>query len=381
MSSLVLAPDLSEAARARQLLKDVAGDAGFSGERVFDITVAVSEAAANAIEHAPVKGRVEVTSILYRDRLEVRIEGPGEFQTPDRLGERIHRGLGLPLMAKLADHLALYSAPEGGTLVTLTFYREGYSRVEPDTVRTDRAASSAERDGDGASVGASVSWSAQHDPTPTAELRDLIDLPVVKSLLDDFYEVARVPLAIIDAQGHVLVGAGWSDICTRFHRMNPEASCHCLESDLQLSAGVPEGEFKLYKCKNNMWDIATPMFVDGRRVGSIFSGQFFFEDETPDYELFRGQAQKYGFDEREYMAALEAVPRLSRHTVDATMAFFAKLARLLSSESYGRLRLAEALRERDLLMDSLKESRESCRRLLEENERLRRQRASSARST
>ncbi len=373
MSSLVLAPDLSEAARARRLLKDVAGEAGFSGSRVFDITVAVSEAAANAIEHAPVKGRVEVTSILYRDRLEVRIEGPGEFQTPDRLGERIHRGLGLPLMAKLADHLALYSAPEGGTLVTLTFYREGYTREEPDAVRGEEDISATEEGSGRASADAGAPRSRSGEPEAAAELRDLIDLPAVQSFLDDFYEVAHVPLAIIDSQGHVLVGAGWSDICTRFHRMNPEASCHCLESDLQLSAGVPEGEFKLYKCKNNMWDIATPMFVGGRRVGSIFSGQFFFEDETPDYELFREQARKYGFDEQEYMAALEAVPRLSRHTVDATMAFFAKLARLLSSESYGRARLAEALRERDTLIDSLQDSRESCRRLCEENECLRRQ--------
>ena len=45
-----------------------------------------------------------------------------------------------------------------------------------------------------------------------------------------------------------------------------------------------------YKCKNNMWDIATPLMVGGHHVGNVFMGQFFFDDERPDYELFQAQA-------------------------------------------------------------------------------------------
>jgi len=123
--SLTLAPDLGKLAEARRFVAEAACEARFDEERIFDITVASSEATANAIEHAPIKGHVEITIFLYDDRLEIQIEGPGEFQTPDRLKERAPRGLGLPLMAKLADHLALYSGPRGGTLVSLTFYRPG----------------------------------------------------------------------------------------------------------------------------------------------------------------------------------------------------------------------------------------------------------------
>ena len=126
--SIVLAPDLAELRRARGFVSEVAIGAGFTEPRLYDIVLLASEAAANAIEHAPVKDRVVVKTILYRDRLEVEVRGPGEFQTPDRLKEAQTRGLGLPLMAKLSDHLALYSAPEGGTLLALTFYREGFHR-------------------------------------------------------------------------------------------------------------------------------------------------------------------------------------------------------------------------------------------------------------
>lgn len=347
---MVLAPDLAEVARARHFLRDVAAGTGLSDSRVFDLTVASSEAIANAIEHAPVKGHVEVTALVYADRLEVRISGPGEFQTPNRLAGRVNRGLGLPLMAKLADHLALYSAPEGGTLVTLTFYREGHERaLQPAPLATS----------------APVGLPPSDLDIDTVGLADLIDLPGVQSILEDFRDLARVPLAIIDTSGRVLVGAGWSEICTRFHRAHPETSCHCVESDLELSAGIPEGEYKLYKCKNNMWDIATPIIVGGHHMGSIFSGQFFFDDEIPDYEFFRAQAQRYAFDESDYLTALDAVPRLSRATIDSTIAFFAKFARMLSNESYARLRLSHTLAERDALLESVKVSEERFRSMFE----------------
>ena len=131
--SLVLSPDFAELSRARRFVAEVAADAGFGEARSFDITLLASEAAANAIEHAPVKGGVEIKALLYPDRLEIQVKGPGEFQTPDRLNEQRTRGLGLPLMAKLSDHLALYSAPEGGTLLSLTFYREGHRRARAES--------------------------------------------------------------------------------------------------------------------------------------------------------------------------------------------------------------------------------------------------------
>ncbi|MEW5959879.1 MAG: PocR ligand-binding domain-containing protein, partial [Chloroflexota bacterium] len=143
------------------------------------------------------------------------------------------------------------------------------------------------------------------------ELADIIDAGAIQALMDDFYALAHIPMSIIDLKGQVLVGVGWQRICTRFHRVHPDTCEHCLESDTQLSKDIPPGEFKLYKCKNNLWDIATPIVVGGQHVGNLFSGQFFFDDELPDYEFFRSQARQYGFNEKEYMAAREEVPRLS----------------------------------------------------------------------
>jgi len=138
--------------------------------------------------------------------------------------------------------------------------------------------------------------------TGNLELADIIDTPGLQALMDDFYKLAHIPMSIIDLKGRMLVGVGWQNICMKFHRAHPDACRHCIESDTQLSRGVPPGDLRLYKCKNNMWDIATPIMVGGQHVGNVFSGQFFFEGEPLDYELFRSQARRYGFDEEEYIA-------------------------------------------------------------------------------
>ena len=188
------------------------------------------------------------------------------------------------------------------------------------------------------------------------ELADIIDIEAVQSLMNDFYKLSHITMALVDLKGNVLVGVGWQDICTKFHRVCPETCKHCMESDTKLSSGVSPGEFKLYKCKNNMWDIATPIIVGGQHVGNAFSGQFFFEDEPLNYELFRSQARKYGFNEEEYIAALEKVPRLSPTAVNTSMSFVMMFANTVSQLGYSNFNLAKSLAERDTLVSALRES-------------------------
>ena len=177
------------------------------------------------------------------------------------------------------------------------------------------------------------------------ELAEIVDVKLLHSLIDDFHAIVNIPMGIIDMKGKMLVGVGWQDICRTFHRVHPETYKNCIESDTRLTAGVAPGEFKLYKCKNNMWSIATPLIVCNQHVGNIFSGQFVFDDEPPDVEFFRTQAQRYGFGEEQYLAALAAVPRLSRKHVNTCMTFLTKLAHMISQMSYSNIELARSLAE------------------------------------
>jgi len=172
-------------------------------------------------------------------------------------------------------------------------------------------------------------------------------------MMDDFFSLTSIGIAILDLHGKVLVATGWQDICTKFHRVNPKTCANCVESDNLLSEGVAPGTFRIYRCKNNMWDIVTPITIGGNHLGNLFLGQFLFEDESVDYELFRSQAVRYGFDENSYLAALDRVPRWSRETIDKVMAFYSRFARMISTLSHSNIRLARTVNELDTALTSL----------------------------
>jgi PAS domain S-box-containing protein len=197
------------------------------------------------------------------------------------------------------------------------------------------------------------------------ELSDIIDVEAIQALMDDFYELTNTGVAIVDMKGEVLVATGWQDICTQFHRVHPVTSQYCIESDTALSSGIEPGEYKLYKCKNNMWDMATPIVVGGQHVGNLFLGQFFFDDETVDRETFRKQAQKYGFDEEEYLAALDRVPQWPRERVETVFRFYAQFAKMVSRLSHSNLKLAQALAEKDRLLAAHKDSEQKFKSYIE----------------
>ncbi|GFO69509.1 hypothetical protein GMLC_30880 [Geomonas limicola] len=188
------------------------------------------------------------------------------------------------------------------------------------------------------------------------ELSDIVDCEMLQSMLEDFYRLTGMLGAVLDVSGKVLVAVGWQDICTKFHRCHPETLKNCLESDTVLTSGVPVGSFKHYRCKNNMWDMVTPLEVGGRHVGNIFIGQFFYDDEVPDVEFYRAQARRYGFDEEEYLAALDRVPRFSRETAAAGMQFYAKLTKIISTLSFSTIRLSRTLNERIHLEEQLRQA-------------------------
>ncbi len=178
------------------------------------------------------------------------------------------------------------------------------------------------------------------------ELVDVLDSEKLQSLMDKFYTLTHIAFGITDLHGNLLVGTGWQEICSRFHRVNPESRRNCVESDLELTRDVTRGTFKQYRCKNCMWEMSTPIMLGDTHAGNIFLGQFLVEGEEPDYDAFREQARRYGFDETDYLAALDKVPRLSQHTLDAAMAFYTSLAEVIGSLSYSNLRLTRTLEAR-----------------------------------
>ncbi|MGM0654534.1 MAG: PAS domain S-box protein [Thermodesulfobacteriota bacterium] len=179
---------------------------------------------------------------------------------------------------------------------------------------------------------------------------NLLDFEKVNTLLEGFNKSTGFVTAILDFDGNVLSKSGWRQICTEFHRINPETAKKCTISDTELAGKMPEGEtYHFYKCLNGLIDVSVPVVINGEHIANLFSGQFFFEE--PDISFFKKQAEKYGFDEDKYLAALKNVPVVSREKVKTTMDFLLNMTQLISEttfQKFEQMELNKAIEESEV---------------------------------
>ncbi len=215
------------------------------------------------------------------------------------------------------------------------------------------------------SQGGPFTISSDHDVTLDRDgiddliaLKDIIEVHRMQKILDDFYDLTRMGLSIIDMKGEVLVQAGWHTVCTQFHRKNPETFQNCIDSEIHPTESLKEGETSGYKCKNHMWHVVTPIIIEGRHIGNVFLGQFFYDDEMIDIPMFGEQAERYGFDKADYIAALNSVPRWSRQQVETSVRFVVNLTTLISMLSLSKIALLRENAERKKIEDAYRRTNE-----------------------
>lgn len=144
---------------------------------------------------------------------------------------------------------------------------------------------------------------------------ELINIEELNNMAAKLYDMAGIPIGIIDVDGTIHVAAGWQRICTDFHRVNCQTQKRCAISDAYIAKHLHTGKYISYKCLNNMWDIAMPIIISEKHLATLFVGQFFYDDEIIDYDFFEKQAETFEFPKDEYMSALEEVPKFTKKKI------------------------------------------------------------------
>ena len=162
------------------------------------------------------------------------------------------------------------------------------------------------------------------------EFSDLVNVSLLQDMAEKLYIAAGIPIGIIDREGNINIQAGWQSGCTEFHRANPESCRNCEISDKYIFDHLSENKFVEYRCLNNMWDIAMPIMIDNNHVATLFVGQFFYLGDVIDYDVFREQAEKFGFDTEKYIEALKKVPVFSREKVHNMLDYYQNYIRVLA---------------------------------------------------
>jgi anti-sigma regulatory factor (Ser/Thr protein kinase) len=124
LGSVSAAPDLASLPGVRRFVEKVAAQANLPEDQAFNLKVAVSEACANAIEHAVRRSAaIDVAARLEAGRLTVSISSQGAFHNAGRGADvSRHRGFGLPLMVALTDEVCISRERGGGLRVGLSVY-------------------------------------------------------------------------------------------------------------------------------------------------------------------------------------------------------------------------------------------------------------------
>ncbi|MDQ4049151.1 MAG: SpoIIE family protein phosphatase, partial [Actinomycetota bacterium] len=111
---LKLAADPDELANLRRVLGRWLHVIGASAEEAYDITVACTEASANAVEHAysPEDATFEVEAAMRDGEVAVTVRDSGRW----RPARGVHRGRGLQIMKSLMDEVEITPGEQGTTV-------------------------------------------------------------------------------------------------------------------------------------------------------------------------------------------------------------------------------------------------------------------------
>jgi serine/threonine-protein kinase RsbW len=97
---------------------------GVKSEAIEDVSLALTEAAANVVKHSGADDRYEVHLMIENSTCEIRVIDSGRGFDSSSLGVSMagpseEQGRGMALMAALVDSVHFESRPEDGTIVHL----------------------------------------------------------------------------------------------------------------------------------------------------------------------------------------------------------------------------------------------------------------------
>ena len=184
-------------------------------------------------------------------------------------------------------------------------------------------------------------------------IKNLIDFDELEHLFKDFSNMTGLPIGLIDQETHeLLVGIGWRDICRNFFRACPEAEACCIESNKRMMKELKQaGDIHIGRCPHGLIDAFTPIVLEGKLLASLVTGQSLFS--PPDEEMFRAQAQKYGFDEEQFLKSLNEVPIVEEKRIRSILEFVSKTILSLLQKNQNLQTVRTANKKQKLLLENI----------------------------
>lgn len=165
---------------------------------------------------------------------------------------------------------------------------------------------------------------------------ELVDVAAFERLMESLYKATGIPCGLVADDGKILSEIGWVSACSNFHRVNPQTSQNCKQSNIELIKSLQDGDVANAVCKNGLIDYATPIIIEGHRIATVFLGQVLTKE--PDMTFFSKLAKEVGFDETAYLKAIKEVPMVTTEQMESLMECMVGMAQMLASSGLAKLR-------------------------------------------
>ena len=157
------------------------------------------------------------------------------------------------------------------------------------------------------------------------ELNKILDLSFWQSLQENFSELSGMATLTVDHEKPVTTGSHFTDFCTEYTRKSELGNQRCNECDLKAGRkSWKSGKPLVYKCHAGLVDIAAPIILNGKQVGSVLGGQVL--TAPPDEWLFKRYAKELGINPEQYFKAVQRVPIVSQDKVEAASRLLFQIA-------------------------------------------------------
>jgi len=160
-----------------------------------------------------------------------------------------------------------------------------------------------------------------------------LDFARFRPLVEGLRALTGLQVSILAREDRFLVSTPFARACAAFHRSAPAslALCDAAGRAAQIAEPEPGGPGYVERlCPLGLRDISVPLSVEGIRWGTMFAGQFLFDDDDAAYEGAARRADENGWDASAYRSALSELPRFSRSRMAEIMTLFVSIAGLVS---------------------------------------------------
>lgn len=171
------------------------------------------------------------------------------------------------------------------------------------------------------------------------EIKDIIDVHVLQSFLDNFAIAVNCAAVSVDLNGQeVTKPSYYRDFCQEYIHKSTVGDQRCAVCHNEMGEkAVKQGKPYIGHCHAGLIDFAAPIMVDGHHIGTVLGGQIL--DSQPNVEKMRDMAPELGIAPDDIEKAAKKIDIVSARNIQAAAEVLFLVVNSMAQSGYSRLEI------------------------------------------